>query len=120
MIVTPDEQDAYRLLSDANGLTTLSFSFASVDGDDRQAALGPLVNQIFRSLTKTLSEKTPLSISTVEEIGIQSATTGTDESSLSYVDSIQSATSSFSLLGVGADKLTSIEEDFTNLVVCNI
>lgn len=116
LLITPALQKNYRLLSDVSGLTTIRFSFDAVEEYDRQALLGPIVNKIEKKIKQTLSENIPVNLSTVESIGIQSATTETADSALSYSDSIRRASSNFALLGVGADKLTSNEPDFEKLV----
>lgn len=116
VLITPEGADNFRLLSDANGVTTIRFSFKSHSDEDRQSALGPTVNKIEKKLKQALSSQPPLNIEAMTAVGLLSATSETDHSAFSYREAINAANTYFAVLGVGADKLTSNEEAFERMV----
>lgn len=116
LLVTPEDNESYRLISDADGLTTLRFSFKPHSDNNRIAALGPTANKIKRHLEKVLSPGEPLNINALESVGLTEATFTTDHSSFSYVEAISAAQFRFSLLGVGADKVTANKAEFDDMV----
>lgn len=116
IIVTPESTNDYHLLSDADGLITLRFSFKAQSDNNRIAALGPTANKIKRHLERVLSSEEPLNINALESVGLTDATYTTDHSSFSYSEAMDATSHRFSLLGVGADKVTSNKSKFDDMI----
>jgi cytidyltransferase-like protein len=116
VIVTPEDSKDFRLMTDADGLTTVKFAFKPHSDNNRIAALGPTVNQIKRHLESVLNSEEPLNINALESVGLSNATYTTDHSSFSYAEAIKATSLQFGLLGVGADKVTANKNEFDEMV----
>ena len=116
ILITPKDNENYRLMTDADGLTTLRFSFKAHSDGNRIAALGPTANRIKRHIEKVLSPGEPLNVNALESVGLTEATYTTDHSSFSYSEAIKATQLRFSLLGVGADKVTSNKVEFDGMI----
>jgi cytidyltransferase-like protein len=116
LIISPSDKSHYRLLTDVEGLTTIEFSFKPHSDNNRIAALGPTANKIKRHLERVLSGDDPLNINALESVGLTEATFTTEHSSFSYVEALNASSLQFSLLGVGADKVTSNRNQFDDMV----
>jgi cytidyltransferase-like protein len=117
ILITPRNIKNYRLLSDVNGLTTIRFSFEPHEGNNRLSALGATVTEVARALERNLFEnpENPLNLATLKSIGVANATFQTDDSSFSYLEAIKASKAHFSLLDVGADKITEHIEEFERM-----
>ena len=116
IILSPSDTKNYRLLSDLDGLQTFRFSFKPHHDNNRLSALGPTVNGIKRHLERVLKDNPTVNLGTLESVGLTEATYTTHHSAFSYVEAINASSTQFRLLGVGADKVTTNQEEFGDLI----
>lgn len=116
IVLASNDTNNFRMMSDIEGLTTVRFSFKPHHDNNRLSALGPSANAIKRHIERVIQSTDSINIHALHSVGLTEATYTTSHSSFSYVEAINASNTSFRLLGVGADKVTSNKEEFDNMI----
>lgn len=116
VILAPTDTATYRLLTDLNGLGTIRFPFRPHSDGSYLSAIATPANKIKRHLQRVLEGRSTVTAARLKNLGLVGATDTTEHSSYSYVTAIDASTTQFMLMGVGADKVTSNEQRFVEMV----